>query len=171
MGMQDFIEYAEGTDLDTAFRAAVEDAQHEYGHGGYTGSIAEKHSFGCTALTIEPMTLDEATELANKLLDERDERCSDWDMPACAIPVRGGERTLSDLPVPARDEGYATREAAAAAAAAALLGDGETVIESSLSRYDLRHGRIVVGPECQVTLTTTGSPGRTGWLFFGYAPR
>jgi hypothetical protein len=172
VGKQDFIQYAEGVDLDTAFNAAIKKAQHEYGHGGFTGTIAEKEDFGCFALTDEPMTLDEATALANQMLDERDERCVDWDLPACAIPVRGGERTFTDLTVPALPAGYASREAAAAAAAAAQLTVGETVTEASLSHYDVReHGRIVVDPRCRVSCTTAGSSVQTGWLFFGYAER
>ena len=32
-------------DASKAFHAAVEEAQYEYGHGGYTGTIAEMHEF------------------------------------------------------------------------------------------------------------------------------
>lgn len=33
-----------------AFRSAVEEAQYEHGHGGYSGTIAEKRSFRMIAV-------------------------------------------------------------------------------------------------------------------------
>lgn len=45
MGACDFSARATGKDAKEAFRTAVDEARYEYGHGGYTGSIAEKSSF------------------------------------------------------------------------------------------------------------------------------
>jgi hypothetical protein len=45
MGAYSFSATAFGKTPRDAFSAAVERAQHEHGHGGYTGTIAEKHSF------------------------------------------------------------------------------------------------------------------------------
>jgi hypothetical protein len=45
MGACDFTKRAKGKTADEAFDAAVREAQYEHGHGGYTGTIAEKHSF------------------------------------------------------------------------------------------------------------------------------
>ena len=45
MGGRFFTEYGEGTDAGDAFRKAVEQAQYDYGHSGYTGTIAEKTKF------------------------------------------------------------------------------------------------------------------------------
>jgi len=45
MGAMDFEEYAVAKTATEAFRQAREDALYEYGHRGYTGSMAEKHSF------------------------------------------------------------------------------------------------------------------------------
>jgi hypothetical protein len=45
MGACDFITYGFGKDADEAFSRCVQDAQWESGHGGYTGTIAEKGSF------------------------------------------------------------------------------------------------------------------------------
>ena len=42
MGATNFMTTAKGKSLDDAFRAATDQARFEYGHGGYTGSIAEK---------------------------------------------------------------------------------------------------------------------------------
>jgi hypothetical protein len=36
--------YGKADDVNDAFRQAVKEAKYEHGHGGYTGSIAEKHS-------------------------------------------------------------------------------------------------------------------------------
>ncbi|HET6286497.1 MAG TPA: hypothetical protein VFG15_07070 [Amycolatopsis sp.] len=45
MGSATFITYAEGADVEVAFREAVDQAQHDHGHGGYTGTIANKDSY------------------------------------------------------------------------------------------------------------------------------
>lgn len=45
MGGCTFYNEVEGKTAKAAFTRAVEDAQYESGHGGYTGTIAEKHSF------------------------------------------------------------------------------------------------------------------------------
>lgn len=44
-GAQDFWTVGVGKTADEAFHAAVEKAGYEHGHGGYTGSIAEKDRF------------------------------------------------------------------------------------------------------------------------------
>ena len=45
MGATDFNTVSLGRDAQSAFNNAVQSARHEYGHGGYTGTIAEKHQF------------------------------------------------------------------------------------------------------------------------------
>lgn len=45
MGACNFEAYAIGKDAKSAFLKAREEAQWESGHGGYTGTIAEKDSF------------------------------------------------------------------------------------------------------------------------------
>lgn len=45
MGACDFISLSKGKTPTEAFISAVEYAQYEHGHGGYTGTIAEKHEF------------------------------------------------------------------------------------------------------------------------------
>lgn len=45
MGADEFFSVATGKDASTAFNRAVENALWEHGHGGYSGTIAEKHSF------------------------------------------------------------------------------------------------------------------------------
>jgi len=45
MGAEQFTTIGYGESVNAAFRSAVEDAQWECGHGGYTGTIAEKDSY------------------------------------------------------------------------------------------------------------------------------
>jgi hypothetical protein len=45
MGAEQFTCYASGKNAKAAFNAATEDAAWECGHGGYTGTIAEKSDF------------------------------------------------------------------------------------------------------------------------------
>ena len=45
MGAYEFSTVALGKTPEEAFRMAVEDARYEHGHGGYTGTIAEKQDF------------------------------------------------------------------------------------------------------------------------------
>lgn len=45
MGASTFVTIAKGKTADQAFEAARAEALYEHGHGGYTGSIAEKSDF------------------------------------------------------------------------------------------------------------------------------
>jgi hypothetical protein len=45
MGASEFFTSASGKNVKEAFREATEDARYENGHGGYTGTIAEKHEY------------------------------------------------------------------------------------------------------------------------------
>jgi hypothetical protein len=48
MGASTFITTAKGTTAQEAFDAAREEARYEHGHGGYTGTIAEKRTYVMT---------------------------------------------------------------------------------------------------------------------------
>lgn len=84
MGSENFDHYSEGADVKVAFREAQEAARYNYGHSGYTGTIAEKDS---AVIITEAGTLaySEALELADTLLD--DPRVDDKWGPAGAIRV------------------------------------------------------------------------------------
>ena len=89
MGAEVFSCTAGGSTVGEAFSAAVEQAQWEHGHGGYTGTIAEKDSW--TMVADEAMTLNDAEELGGRLVDECDERIDNKHGPAGAIQlVEGG---------------------------------------------------------------------------------
>ncbi|GLF99929.1 hypothetical protein [Streptomyces yaizuensis] len=88
MGAYDFITTGSGEDAEKAFFNARGEAAWEYGHGGYTGTIAEKDAFVLVA--DSPMSPAAAEEYAVYLLNADDERIrSKWG-PAGAIPVDDG---------------------------------------------------------------------------------
>jgi hypothetical protein len=84
MGANTFEDYAWGKTPQEAFQSAVEDAQHECGHGGYTGTIAEKHDF--TMIEVPAKWKGNEEEYAYHLMQEDDSRISDkWGPAGCII--------------------------------------------------------------------------------------
>ena len=67
MGATNFHTYAAGKTMEEAFNRAVADACYWHGHGGYTGTIAEKYNF--VAVKLPPRwtshKLDELLEHAS----------------------------------------------------------------------------------------------------------
>ena len=86
MGATTFSTQASGKTASEAFSNAVSSAAYEYGHGGYTGSIAEKHSF--VLIGTEPDAAS-AYKKARLLLDSDDARINDKWGPAGAIRIAG----------------------------------------------------------------------------------
>lgn len=86
MGADQFSQYQEGADADVAFRAAVDQAHYEYGHRGYSGSVAEKTAF--VIVSSRPLPRELAEALADRLISRSDSRIEDKWGPAGAIPVR-----------------------------------------------------------------------------------
>jgi len=86
VGANTFQAHSDGADVNTAFGNAVDEAGWEYGHRGYTGSIAEKSEF--VIITSQAMSHDDATRLARDLIEHGDPRVADKWGPAGAIPVR-----------------------------------------------------------------------------------
>jgi hypothetical protein len=87
MGAETFIDDVAGDDLRAAFAAARDDAAYYHGHGGYTGTIAEKSD---VTLVDRAPTRADALDLARQLLADDDERVSDKWGPAGAIAYPGG---------------------------------------------------------------------------------
>lgn len=88
MGAYDFIAAEPGTGVEQAFINAKEEATWEFGHGGYTGTIAEKGDF--VLVVDNPMSPAAAEQYAQYLLESDDERIRDKRGPAGAIPVDDG---------------------------------------------------------------------------------
>ena len=85
MGAATFTTRARGKTADRAFHAAVKQAQYDHGHSGYTGTIAEKHSF------IEMKVPDgiDPTKYADDMID--DPRIEDKWGPAGCVRLRKDE--------------------------------------------------------------------------------
>lgn len=79
-GGTDFSVTVMRADPASAFNEAVSNARYESGHGGYTGTIAEKS--GYTIRSRTPMSVSEARAFVNKDLDNNDK----WG-PAFAVPI------------------------------------------------------------------------------------
>jgi hypothetical protein len=86
MGADPFITSAIGDTAKAAFDKAVENALYEYGHGGYTGTIADKDCFSEIEL---PEGVDPVAE-ADRMIDTDDERVSDKWGPAGAFSLGDG---------------------------------------------------------------------------------
>ena len=82
-GGTDFWDWGQGSDPRKVFSDLQARAQHEYGHGGYSGSIAEKD--GYKIRSREKMNTKEAEAFANRDIDNNDK----WG-PAFAIPSGNG---------------------------------------------------------------------------------
>lgn len=86
MGATEFMARAEGVDATSAFRAAREEAAWEHGHGGYTGTIAEKQTFAMIRVpdVVGLPTAAAAVAYARHLIDEDDRRIRDkWGPAGC----------------------------------------------------------------------------------------
>ena len=87
MGAETFEHTGHGETAMEAFEQAKDDALYEYGHSGYTGTLAEKNSF--VEITL-PDGMD-AYDYARTLVDNDDERISDkWGDAGC-IKMEDGE--------------------------------------------------------------------------------
>src|SRR3990172_3125943 len=84
MGACDFSVFKKGADASKAFRSAVDDARYEDGHGGYSGTIAEKSSF--QIIQHAPVTMEEARKIVDAKICDNDK----WG-PAFALPVKKKE--------------------------------------------------------------------------------
>jgi hypothetical protein len=168
MGAEYFSTYQEGTDVATAFTAAVDGAEDGYGRRGYSGSVAEKDEY--KIVTRAPMPLDEAEALA---LDLSEGDLGDKHGPAGAIPVLTDRRSVRVIILQQgeRFTGYKDLKEAAVASLTATgeLKPGEVPAYGIQGAYYTHpRTRRPVSGELQVPLE--GGPlEHRGWLFFGYA--
>lgn len=70
MGASEFLISVKAKTAEEAFSIATKDARYEYGHGGYTGSIAEKNSF----VMISVPEGKDPRNFAEELMDNDDSR-------------------------------------------------------------------------------------------------
>ena len=86
MGAQIFTTYGTGANLQKAFEAVRDQALYDHGHGGYSGTIAEKSEV--KTVSAKGLSLEEATALADQLVQDDDPRIDDKWGPAGAIRVK-----------------------------------------------------------------------------------
>ena len=92
MGAEVFYDEGYGNSAREVFNVLVEDACYEYGHGGYSGTIAEKPSF-----TMIPFDVDgdvTAEEYAYTLINRGDERIDDKWGPAGCMELKSDQEGL-----------------------------------------------------------------------------
>jgi len=90
MGASDFYTTGRGRNAQKAFNTAREQALHEYGHGGYTGSLAEKSDFVKINRTCDDV--QDAIEIAHELINKNDRRVSDkWGPAGCIFVSKDAE--------------------------------------------------------------------------------
>lgn len=136
MGGTTFENLVRMADPNEAFRAAVEEARHESGHGGYTGTIGEKPGF--VIIQREPVTPEEAYRIAERLVDDGDPRIDDKWGDAGAIPVVTGIRTERIGSFEGSVEAWradSKAEATAVLRARKKLHRGESVRSARLTSY------------------------------------
>jgi hypothetical protein len=86
MGSEQFGICSRGNTADEAFRIAHDQACYDYGHAGYTGTIAEKHEYVLLGTATD---LPSAYAQAEALMNADDERITDKWGPAGCIRVAG----------------------------------------------------------------------------------
>ena len=82
MGSQTFKVRVLGLDAKNAFRYAVQQAQYDHGHSGYTGTIAEKYEF----VMIPCLGAKFIDDVVQKYIDDSDKRD-----PAGCIEIEPGK--------------------------------------------------------------------------------
>lgn len=72
-----------------AFEAATADARYTHGHGGYSGTLAEK----CEFVEIPVPAGEDPTRFAQRLIDEEDDRVDDkWGPAGCVLVEESAEK-------------------------------------------------------------------------------
>ena len=87
MGAESFFHKAKGKTAKEAFTNAVEEAAFDYGHGGYSGTIAEKHDF----ILIPCPKNENPIKYAEDLVYNNDKRVEDKWGPAGCVKLNGDE--------------------------------------------------------------------------------
>ncbi|QLF83668.1 hypothetical protein SEA_REDWATTLEHOG_165 [Gordonia phage RedWattleHog] len=91
MGATTFFHWEGGRSPEEAFTAARDQAKYDFGHAGYTGTIAEKSGFVMIPWTGEGLPdRSEAEDLGDKLIEDCDPRIDDKWGPAGCIKAQDG---------------------------------------------------------------------------------
>lgn len=169
MGDEYFYCMAESHTVAEAFEKARDAAFWEYGHAGYTGSIAEKDQFEVIQST--PVSETNAEWLAESLID--DPRVADKWGPAGAIPFVFDTREI-EVPLPPKQIIGATDDDLKAAIdetlrATGSMREGEFVQSATLSRTPGAVHAIICCGTGSLPPESLADREPQGWLFFGRA--
>lgn len=82
-GSTNFLTVAEGTSMKDAFRAAVDEARFMHGHGGYSGTIAEKSEFVDLTRAASGIPADRVADVLQDNVCEKCDRGLYEDVPGC----------------------------------------------------------------------------------------
>mgnify|MGYP001586066602 CR=1 FL=1 len=85
MGAATFTQYEQGIEAGPAFARATAEAAYMHGHGGYSGTLAEKYNY--VVIDHAPRPLGDAHVEADRLINEADERIDEKWGPAGALRV------------------------------------------------------------------------------------
>ncbi len=91
MGASEFFTRASGKSAKEAFSAAVDNAAWQHGHGGYTGTIAEKGEFKMASQEVFE-TIEKAKEFAESKMSDDNHWCQDKWGPAACVSYKYGDR-------------------------------------------------------------------------------
>jgi len=87
MGGCSFSVVVEGWSAESAFDEAVKSAQYEYGHGGYTGTIAEKSGFRL----LHPPNLDRESPAFREWYERQSDANDKWGPAFCVVLAEPGK--------------------------------------------------------------------------------
>lgn len=93
MGAQEFVQFVNEPKLSVAFDRGVSEAAWEHGHGGYSGTLAEKHSVVRVDKVKVYTSVDDAQARADELNRSDASPVNDKWGPAGALRVIGVHRT------------------------------------------------------------------------------
>lgn len=136
-GSAEFVQIGYGSDARTVFRELVEDAQDEYGHGGYTGTIAEKASY---RIVSEPMPKDDAYAYAETHTEDFDK----YDPAGCVPFVESKVVAEKDFEVKIK---------------AKTKAEAMKIAEEGLKQGQKRAGATIMVKFTKVEMTSPGGKG------------
>lgn len=96
MGASEFFTSFSGATVREAFNNATEAARHEYGHGGYTGTIAEKNDYKSASSQVFDSRV-EADAFANDCLSDGNHWANDKWGPAAYVTYKNKDGAIRFL--------------------------------------------------------------------------
>lgn len=90
MGATEFFCTSSGKTVAEAFAVARNEAQYESGHGGYTGTIAEKHDYKSASSQVFD-SYQAASEFADQKIQDENHWCQDKWGPAAYVAFKNGD--------------------------------------------------------------------------------